>query len=407
MKMLFWIALLVSFGHVDCTSRRRPSKLLQVPVLTDGMEYRIPVEVGHPAKQFELMIDTGSTLTWLINKEAVCSPPSGAKACKAFGKRLFDCSLSSTCADGYPSGTLTESYGSGDVKVMMRRDKFFVGGSNGMKLNFGEALSVSNAEYFFKGRYDGFLGLGWPKGLHEIDNAESRDQATFITQLSEQHVGGKAVFGINLGSKECRGQITFGGIDEAEFQSKITWAPLHDITDASEAEYWKVLIDGITIGNGQKMEASLPSVMDTGAFAIAFPSNSRIYASFTADIEKRTATTPLPFLKGTGLPPLPLVKCTQVSTLPDLTVYLSGQPFTLGPQEYVYTDRETLDIITPHPGDVPQGYCVVGVIQMQMPAGIDILLGNNFLRAFYSIWDIEQKQFGLAKLPPSSCSVHV
>jgi len=200
--------------------------------------------------------------------------------------------------------------------------------------------------------------------------------------------------------------MTAGGIDDSALQGKISWIPLHNFTEASEEVHWKVVIDGVIIGNGQPMGSGSPAIMDTGASIVGFNIGSQIFASFIAALAQRTNVTTLTVA---GLPPLPLVNCSQVPTLPDLTIAFSGQPFTLSPLDYVYTDRETLDLIAPNPGDVPLGSCIVGVAEMLLPFGDPgvpevLLVGNNFLKAFYSIWDIENHRVGLAKLASSSCS---
>jgi len=405
MNMLSWISLFASLSLSDCAHSW--PKLYSVPIFTDGMEYRIPLEVGTPAKRYELMIDTGSTPTWLIHPEAICCPTGGnCSTCKCFGMRLFNCSASSDCADGYPPGLQTQGYGSGSTTMNMTRDILSLGGFDDMKLTFGEALQVINARYLFSSNYDGFLGLGWPGGV-PFGNAQSRNQSTFITQLWQQNVVDEAVFALNLGSKECPGQMTVGGIDKSEFQGKITWAPLHNFNYPSKEAYWNVKIDGVRIRDGQLMGPSTTSIMDTGAFATLFREPSQIWTSLIADINQ---STPVAFLFDPGLQLyLPLVNCTKVSLLPDLTIYLSGKQFVLSPQQYVYTDRETMDLITTFPGEVPQGHCIVGMVTANLPIGDPaaseaILWGNNFLKAFYSAWDIEHKRFGLAQLPLTSCT---
>lgn len=81
----------------------------------------------------------------------------------------------------------------------------------------------------------------------------------------------------------------------------------------------------------------------------------------------------IPFING-----LHLVKCDRAKTL---TFNLSGDVYVLGPEDY------TMKAIF--------GYCISTLMGLDMPREIYIL-GDVFLRKYYSIYDLDNDRVGLA-----------
>jgi len=77
------------------------------------------------------------------------------------------------------------------------------------------------------------------------------------------------------------------------------------------------------------------------------------------------------------------IECDKRSSLPDLTFTLSGKDFTIGPSDYV------LEV---------QGSCISSIFGMDIPApaGPLAILGDAFLRKWYSIYDLGNNSVGLA-----------
>lgn len=81
----------------------------------------------------------------------------------------------------------------------------------------------------------------------------------------------------------------------------------------------------------------------------------------------------IPFVNG-----LHLVKCEKAKTL---TFNLSGDLYVIGPEDYTIKAKF--------------GYCVSTLMGMDMPREIYIL-GDVFLRKYYSIYDLDNDRVGLA-----------
>ena len=77
------------------------------------------------------------------------------------------------------------------------------------------------------------------------------------------------------------------------------------------------------------------------------------------------------------------IECDKRDELPDVAFTLSGYNFTLSPYDY------TLEV---------QGSCISAFIGMDFPkpAGPLAILGDAFLRRYYSIYDLGNDSVGLA-----------
>lgn len=78
------------------------------------------------------------------------------------------------------------------------------------------------------------------------------------------------------------------------------------------------------------------------------------------------------------------VDCEKRSSLPDLTLQLGGHNFTITPYDY------TLEV---------QGSCMSSFMGMDFPEPVGPLaiLGDSFLRKWYSVYDLANGEVGLAK----------
>lgn len=78
------------------------------------------------------------------------------------------------------------------------------------------------------------------------------------------------------------------------------------------------------------------------------------------------------------------IECDKKSSLPDMSFTLSGYNFTIGPDEYI------LEV---------QGSCISSFFGMDLPEPVGPLaiLGDAFLRKYYSVYDLGNSAVGLAE----------
>ena len=224
---------------------------------------------------------------------------------------------------------------------------------------FAEATSEPGLAFAF-GRFDGILGLGYdtisvnkiPPPFYKMLDQGLLDEPVFAFYLSDTNQGDDS-------------EAIFGGINEKHYTGKMTKIPLR------RKAYWEVNLDAITFGDATAEIENTGVILDTGTSLIALPST-------LAELLNKEIGAKKSF-NGQYT-----VECNKRDSLPDLTFTLTGYNFTIGPYDYI------LEV---------QGSCISSFMGMDFPepAGPLAILGDAFLRRWYSVYDLGTNSVGLAK----------
>jgi len=309
-------------------------------------QYYGAVEVGSQKQSFNVIYDTGSSNLWIP-----------AKNCSNCGvKPKFDTSKShSYVADGREFKIV---YGSGPVSGYLAQDTVTLGNTGVTKQTMALVTDVSGLGAAFTiGHFAGILGLAWQS--ISVDNI-----TTVFRNMVDQ---GKAdpVFSVYLSDTPGKdGELLLGGINKNHYTGDIVYVPL------SSRTYWQVALDGFNI-KGQSVTKVKNAVIDTGTSLLAGPT-SEIKA-----IAKLAGATP--FIKGEYLIP-----CSQKTSGINFDFIIGGKTFTLTPTDYIIPD-ETI--------------CLFGMVGIDIPPphGPLWILGDPFIRAWYSVFDLKEGRMGFAK----------
>lgn len=313
-------------------------------------QYFTEVQVGTPPQTFKVILDTGSSNFWVPSQD--CS----SLACFLHSKYDHDASSSYKA-----NGTQLElNYGSGSASGYVSNDVLTIGDLSIKNQDLIETTTEPGLAFAF-GKFDGILGLGYNsiavgKMVPPIYNAINQgllDDAQFAFYLGD----------INK-DENNGGEATFGGYDDSKFTGKITWLPVR------RKAYWEVSFEGIGLGDEFAELTSFGAAIDTGTSLITLPSslaeiiNSKIGATKSWSGQYS-------------------IECNSRDNLPDLTFNFNGYNFTLSPFEYV------MEI---------GGSCISAITPMDFPASIGNLaiVGDSFLRKYYSIYDLKRDAVGLA-----------
>jgi len=312
-------------------------------------QYFSEISLGNPPQDFKVVLDTGSSNLWVPSSEC------GSIACYLHNK--YDSSSSSTYKKN--GSDFAIRYGSGSLSGFISQDTLRIGDLEIEKQDFAEATEEPGLAFAF-GRFDGILGLGF-------DSISVNKIVPPFYQLIKQKLIDEPVFAFYLGdtNKQQESVATFGGIDKSHYTGELTTIPLR------RKAYWEVDFDAIAFGDEVAELDNTGVILDTGTSLIALPSTLAELLNKEIGAEKSW--------NGQYT-----VDCAKRDSLPDATFTLSGHNFTIGPYDYI------MEV---------QGSCISSFMGMDFPEPVGPLaiLGDAFLRRYYSVYDLGNSAVGLAK----------
>jgi len=303
------------------------------------------MQQGTPGQKFNVIYDTGSSNLWVP-----------AKNCSNCGvKPKFDASKSSTYVK---NGTIFKIiYGSGPVSGYLSQDTTTCGKTKVKNITFAEITDVSGlGPAFAVGHFAGILGLAFK--TISVDNITPVFQSMVEQKLVDP------VFSFYLTSDPAKdGELMLGGINPNHYTGDITYVPLLSVS------YWEITLDSFKVKE-ESVTKVKRAIVDTGTSLLAGPKAE------VKQIAKLVGATP--FIKGEYLIP-----CSQTKSGINLDIELGGKVFTLTPSDYIIPD-ETL--------------CIFGMVGLDVPAprGPLWILGDPFIRKFYSVFDFGNQKIGFA-----------
>jgi len=313
-------------------------------------QYFSEITIGTPPQTFKVVLDTGSSNLWVPSSEC------GSIACYLHTK--YDSSSSSTYKK---NGTSFEiRYGSGSLSGFVSQDTMTIGDLKIKDQIFAEATEEPGLAFAF-GRFDGILGLGF-------DTISVNKIPPPFYNMIEQGLLDEPVFAFYLGDtnngEEDESEAIFGGVNKDHYTGKMTNIPLR------RKAYWEVDLDAITFGDNTAELENTGVILDTGTSLIALPSTLAELLNKEIGAKKS--------YNGQYT-----VECEKRDSLPDMSFTLSGYNFSITPYDYI------LEV---------QGSCISSFMGMDFPEPVGPLaiLGDAFLRKWYSVYDLGKGTVGLA-----------
>merc|ERR1712070_884482 len=189
-----------------------------------------------------------------------------------------------------------------------------------------------------------------------------------MDQLVAQGLIEHNIFSFYLASNESTGStLVLGGTDEQYYTGDFTY--IKTAIAAHLLPYWLISASSMKVGGKEAVKCNFLTgcymVVDTGTSVLAGP---------PSDVNELIA-------------PIGNVSadCSNVHTLPDITFTFDGHDFVLEPSFYVIRAKD----------DKGVEQCQLGIEGVN--AGVPIwILGDPFLRKYYTVWDSEEKRVGFA-----------
>merc|ERR1712039_1169639 len=213
--------------------------------------------------------------------------------------------------------------------------------------------------------FDGLLGLGF----HTI--SEYNISTPFENMVAQKLID-DAVFAFYLQQdSSSTGELLIGGVDEKHYTGKLVDVPLISET------YWEVSMDSMKFDDSV-VASKQKAIIDSGTSLLAGPTSA-----VKALANQVGATS----LMGKEY----VIDCSKISSLPDLVVVLGGQTFTLTGKDYV------LQVSS-------QCLFAFAGIDVPAPRGPLWIMGDVFMRKYYSVLDYGKKMMHFA--PAASTSAN-
>jgi len=301
------------------------------------------VSIGTPPQNFVVIYDTGSANLWV---------PGTSCNSSCNGKHIYNPAASSTYQ---PNGqALGITYGSGVMVGFLSADTVTLANVAITHQVFGQATGLDAQFQTATFPFDGILGLAY-------QSIASDGVVPVFDNLINQGLISSQIFSVYLdsGSGDSNSALILGGIDSRYYTGPIGYTPVNSQT------YYQVTLNGIVV-KGVETTGCNPcnAAIDTGTSLIAGP--SAMAASLLQAVNKGNN----------------LISCQNINTLPNLTFNLSGVVLTVPPSIYTIA--------------IGGGTCQIGI--QSSPIGTLWILGDAFMRNFYTVFDRAQNRVGFATL---------
>ncbi|XP_057584610.1 pregnancy-associated glycoprotein 2-like [Hippopotamus amphibius kiboko] len=326
-------------------ARDRKFSLLPLSNYMD-VSYVGNITIGTPPQEFRVVFDTGSADLWVPS--IYCYSP----ACHAHN--IFDPHLSTTFRLSAQRFYLT--YASGKMVGFLGYDTVRIG----KLVNVVQAFGLSHMQIGFEHPlFDGILGLGYP-------SLSLEGTIPVFDNMKKQGVILKPVFAFYLSSKKENGSVVmFGGVDHSYHKGQLKWIPV------SQTYYWQIAMNRITM-NGTVVGCSrgCQAILDTGTTFLMGPT------TLVTTIQKHITARPVGHEYR--------VPCKNIKRLPSIIFTINGHDYPVPAKAYIWR--------------IGRGHC-----NSNFQGGTDKwnlsetwILGDVFLRLYFSVYDRGSNRIGLA-----------
>ncbi|KIY53037.1 aspartic protease [Fistulina hepatica ATCC 64428] len=330
----------------------------------DVVTYTASVGVGADDEQYDLIIDTGSSNTWV-----------GAD------KTYTETSTSSDTGE-----QVSVTYGSGSFSGTEYIDEVTITSD---LIVTKQSIGVASESSDFTG-YDGILGIG-PTDLTEGTLSDSDAEIpTVADNLYSQGTISEEVIGIFFEPTDEvdveNGVLTWGGTDDSLYTGDITYT---SITSTYPSDYYWGIDQTIEYGSTTILSTTA-GIVDTGTTLLYIATNA-----YDAYVEATGAT----YDEDTGLLK---ISSSGYDELESLIFTIGGTAFEFTANAQIWPRALNEDI----GGSADSIYLVVADIGTDSGSGLDFIDGYVFLERFYSVFDTTNSRVGFAETSYTSSTLN-
>ncbi|KZO93798.1 aspartic proteinase from Irpex Lacteus [Calocera viscosa TUFC12733] len=320
------------------------------------VQYTAVIGVGSPATTYNLVIDTGSSNTFVGTGKPFVKTKTSVRT----GQQVY------------------VSYGSGYFGGDEYLDQVTLGAGLVLK---NQSIGAATSFAQFPG-VDGILGVG-PTLLTQgtLYPGADLEIPTVVDTAYTQRLVPDRVLGVALApttsNNSVNGALTFGGVEQ-RYAAGITYVPVTKTLPSGY--YWGLNVSSLDYGSTNLFKNDA-GIVDTGTTLVYIADN--FFAKYRAAIPG-SAIDPI-----TGLLEVP---ASQASTIQSLNFTIGGRAFTLSAGAQLIPQSE----VAAYGGRNGHYYSYIGPMGSDSGAGFDFVLGQKFLERFYSVYDTTRNRVGLS-----------
>jgi len=213
-------------------------------------------------------------------------------------------------------------------------------------------MDVLKGISFIASQFDGILGMAF-------QNISADFTPTPFQNMVAQGLVSDPSFSFFLSStaNSNGSTLVLGGINPAFNSTPFNYVPLINDT------YWIINMDDVALGNKTYNRDHMMAIIDSGTSVIVGPELwlLEITSNFPTHLD-----------------------CTNIESYPTFTVTLGGIQYDIPPSYYIIQEGTS---------------CLLGIRGMELPSyfGNTIILGDVFIRRYYTHFDFGGQQVGFAK----------
>ena len=329
------------------------------------INYMGPIQLGSNNQKFNVLFDTGSSNLWVPDSSLFGAGNS------------FDCSASSTCKVDQ-SKLIPLAYGKGKLQGYKATDKMTIGSIS--VAEFPMLLAIEE-EDLQSTKFDGILGLALGRYYPEYP--------TVLESLKSNNLISSGMFSMYLGedpgsTNRKIGELMFGGYDPKYALSEFQWM---SVRKESEILYWSTDLLGLSLGSTENVTLTmnnLPIIFDSGTSFLYLPQdtiNALIKRAKQVGISCGLDT----------VQNMIACECAARTQLPDLVFYFKEHTISIPSESYIFSDLFS---------------CYLAIQPINGEAAVDnpAILGDVFLKNFYTIYSADNYTVGFAQAAPIKSS---
>jgi len=339
---------------------RRARVITNVPAADALNTYTAPITIGsgRSAQSYDLLIDTGSSYTWVGSDKPYVKTSDARDTGRTFTIR-------------YGSGTAEGEHYTANLQ--------FTGFSGSTMKNQGFGVASSSSGF---GNVDGILGIG-PTSLSSGTVSGLGQIPTVIDTLKRQGRIPNAIVAASFtpntrGDTENRGSLALGGTDPSKFNA----GTLVYTSKVDSNPYWGAKINKFTYSTSrstQTLGAANPiGIVDTGTTLMLLPADA--FKAYMASIPGAYIAS------DTGLMMVPR---SSYGSMGNLTFFWANKPFVLIPDAQLMPPALGQLFEASNPNND-----FVSIVASS--GGAEFTVGMMALTRFYSVFDTPHKRIGLA-----------